>query len=120
MERVYHQDLKAADEAEESAIQEIEEKVLDIEKVALVPHLAWHFSDEGKAFDARILDADLWERIATGERFGYGDRMRVELRTSFSRDSKGRLNLERIIPKVINVEHAAQPQQPLWPDRLEE
>jgi hypothetical protein len=30
-------------------IQEIEEKVLDIEKAALVPHLSWNFSDEGSA-----------------------------------------------------------------------
>jgi hypothetical protein len=54
-------DLKSADEAEESAIQEVEEKVLDIEKAALVPHLSWHFSDEGSAFDARIQDAALWK-----------------------------------------------------------
>jgi len=54
VETVRQSDLKSADEAEESAIQEVEEKVLDIEKAALVPHLSWHFSDEGSAFDARI------------------------------------------------------------------
>jgi len=52
VETVRQSDLKSADEAEESAIQEVEEKVLDIEKAALVPHLSWHFSDEGSAFDA--------------------------------------------------------------------
>jgi hypothetical protein len=116
IETVSKADLKAADDAEESAIQEVEEKVLDIEKAALVPHLSWHFSDEGSAFDARIQDPALWERVAKGERFGYGDRMRVELRTTFHRDSRGRLNLERTIPKVIDVEHATQPQPQLFPD----
>lgn len=116
VETVRQSDLKSADEAEESSIQEVEEKVLDIEKAALVPHLSWHFSDEGSAFDARIHDPELWERVAKGERFGYGDRMRVELRTTFHRDSRGRLNLERTIPKVIDVEHAPQPQPKLWQD----
>lgn len=46
VETVRQSDLKSADEAEESAIQEVEEKVLDIEKAALVPHLSWHFSDD--------------------------------------------------------------------------
>jgi DNA-binding transcriptional ArsR family regulator len=116
VETVSQSDLKSADEAEEGAIQEVEEKVLDIEKVALVPHLSWHFSDDGSAFDARIQDPALWERVARGERFGYGDRMRVELRTTFHRDSGGRLNLERTIPRVIEVEHAIQPQPKLWSD----
>ena len=120
VETVRQSDLKSADEAEESAIQEVEEKVLDIEKAALVPHLSWHFSDEGSAFDARIQDATLWERVAKGERFGYGDKMRVELRTTFHRDSRGRLNLERTIPKVIEVEHASQPQPLLWKDDTEQ
>ena len=116
VERVRQSDLKAADEAEEAAILEVEAKVLDIEKAALLPHLSWHFSDEGSAFDARIQDPVLWDRVAKGERFGYGDRMRVELRTSFHRDARGRLNLERTIPRVIDVEHATQSQTPLWPD----
>jgi hypothetical protein len=116
VETVRQSDLKSADEAEESAIQEVEEKVLDIEKAALVPHLSWHFSDDGSAFDARIQDPALWERVAKGERFGYGDRMRVELRTTFNRDVRGRLNLERTIPRVINVEHATRPQPRLWSD----
>ncbi len=116
VETVRQSDLKSADAAEESAIQEVEEKVLDIEKAALVPHLSWHFSDDGTAFDARIQDPTLWERVANGERFGYGDRMRVELRTTFHRDSRGRLNLERTIPRVIEVEHATQPQPKLWSD----
>jgi hypothetical protein len=120
IETVSQGDLKTADDAEEAAILEIEEKVLDIEKAALLPHLSWHFSDEGIAFDARIQDPVLLERVARGERFGYGDRMRVELRTTFFRDSKGRLNLERTIPRVINVEHASQPQASLWNDREEE
>lgn len=62
----------------------------------------------------------LWERVAKGERFGYGDCTRVELITTFSWDSKGRLSLERTIPRVIDVEHAIQPQANLWSDREEE
>jgi hypothetical protein len=114
IESVTSRDLRLADEAEVSAIQEVEEKTLDIEKAALVPHLAWHFSDAGKSFDAKIHDIDLWARIASGERFGLGDRMRVELRTSFFRDATGRLNIERVIPHVIEVEHATPIQRNLW------
>jgi hypothetical protein len=46
--------------------------------------------------------------------------MRVELRTTLHRDSSGRLNLERTIPKVIEVEHASQPQPLLWKDDTEQ
>lgn len=77
-------------------------------------------SDELRTLRQKIKIAVLWERVARGERFGYGDRMRVELRTTFSRDSKGRLNLERTIPRVIDVEHAIQPQANFWNDREEE
>lgn len=65
---------------------------------------------------ATIRGSDASGRVAKGERFGYGDRMRVELRTTFHRDSRGRLNLERTIPKVIDVEHATQPQASLFSD----
>jgi hypothetical protein len=112
-------DLRDADEAEVDMIPEIEEKVLDIEKAALVPHLAWHFSDAEKSYDAKIHDVDLWARIAEGERFGLGDRMRVELHTTFSRDGAGRLTVERVIPKVIEVEHSTQHHRNLWSDGIE-
>jgi len=116
VESVTRADLMAADEAEVSAIVEVEEKVLDIEKAALVPHLQWHLSDEGKSFDAKIEDPTLWNRVAKGERFGYGDRMRVELRTTFERDVTGRLTVERVIRKVIDVEHPLPSQPKLWED----
>jgi hypothetical protein len=111
-------DLKLADEAEVSVIQEVEEKVLDIEKAALVPHLAWHFSDENGPFDEKIFDVDLWARIVAGERFGMGDRMRVELRTSYFRDATGRLTVERVIPKVFEVEHSTRIKRSLWSDDI--
>lgn len=114
IDSVTHRDLEEADEAEESSIPEVEEKVLNIEKAALLPHLAWHLSDQGKSFDAKIHDVDLWARIAKGERFGHGDRMRVELHTSFERNEAGRLTVERTIPKVIHVEHSTQRQPGLW------
>jgi hypothetical protein len=114
IDSVTSRDLQIADEAEVSAIEDVEEKTLDIEKAALVPHLAWHFSDAGKSFDAKIHDVELWARVASGERFGLGDRMRVELRTTFFRDATGRLNIERIIPHVIEVEHATPTQRDLW------
>ena len=117
IDSVNKKDLQAADEAEESAINEIEEKVLDIEKAALVPHLAWHFSDQGRSFDAKIHDVDLWARVAKAECFGLGDRMRVELHTQFARNEAGRLTVERVIPKVIEVEHSTQPQPRLWEER---
>ena len=113
IDSVTKQDLFAADQAESSAIQEIDERILNIEKVALMPHLAWHLSDAGGPFDAKIYDEELWERIAKGERFGFGDRLRVELRTTFSRDQAGRLTIERVIPRVLEVEHASPSQQQL-------
>jgi hypothetical protein len=112
-------DLKTADEAEVDMIPEVEEKILDIEKAALLPHLAWHFADNGKSYDAKIHDVDLWARIAEGERFGLGDRMRVELHTSSSRDATGRLTVERVIPKVIDVEHSTQHHRTLWSGGIE-
>jgi len=111
-------DLLAADTAEEGELPEIEEKVLDIEKAALLPHLAWHFRDGRTSFDAKIHDVDLWARVAQGERFGFGDTMRVQLHTSYSRDVTGRLTVERVIPKVIEVDHSTNSQRPLWLDEL--
>lgn len=112
-------DLKSADEAEVDMIPEVEEKILNIEKAALLPHLAWHFSDNGKSYDAKIHDVDLWARIAEGERFGLGDRMRVELHTTSSRDASGRLTVERVIPTVIEVEHSTQHHRTLWSEVTE-
>jgi hypothetical protein len=117
IESVSKRQLAAADDAQTSVIEERDEKTLDIEKAALVPHLAWHFSDGGKPFDAKIYDTRLWDRIVKGEKFGLGDRMRVVLKTSFFRDSAGRLTVEREIPEVLDVEHATVGQRGLlWPD----
>ena len=111
VERVDKSDLFAADEAELEEIVGQEEKTLDIQKAALVRHLAWHFSDAGYPFDAQIEDEKLWARVMEGERFGSGDRMRVVLKTTAKRDSTGRLRVERTIPEVLEVEHATKPQR---------
>ena len=93
VEKVYKNDLLEADTAEKQATELEEETSLEIEKVALLPHLAWHFSEQGKPFDAQIQDPQLWDRVAKGERFGYGDRMRVILRTTVEQNASGRFRL---------------------------
>jgi hypothetical protein len=105
VERVTKSDLLAADEAEMSDIMGEEERWLDIQKVALVRHLAWHFAGDGATFDAKIEDEKFWKRIENGERFGSGDRLQVRLRTSASRDRNGRLHVEYLITEVLDVGH---------------
>jgi hypothetical protein len=114
IETVTKRDLELADEAELTEMSGEEEKVLDIQKAALVRHLSWHFSDAGSTFDAQIDDDALWVRVTRGEKFGYGDRMRVVLKTTAKRDSTGRLRVERTIPTVLEVEHATNPQSQFW------
>ncbi len=54
IERVTKADLLEADAAELADLVEFEERWLDIQKVALLRHLAWHFAGEGQTFDAKI------------------------------------------------------------------
>jgi hypothetical protein len=116
IETVTKADLLAADDAELESIVKEEEKMLDIQKAALVPHLAWHFSDAGFTFDAKIQDPDLWAKVERGDRFGYGDRMHVILKTEATRDSSGSLKRERTIPKVFGIERAKNSQTLIWED----
>jgi hypothetical protein len=81
-----------------------EDKTLDIEKVSFFPRLAWHLSDGGKPFDAKIEDPTFWEQISAGHRFGYGDRIRVRLHTEAERDNNGRLRTTRTVTKVHFVD----------------
>jgi hypothetical protein len=92
------------------AIVSDEEKVLDIEKASFVPHLAWHLSDQGRPFDAKIEDPVLWQEVADGNRFGYGDRLHVILHTEAERESNGRLKLTRTVTKVHRIEKTSENQ----------
>ena len=115
IESVTKADLLAADEAQIDEIVGVEEKWLDIQKVALVRHLAWHFAADGATFDAKIEDEELWNKVEAGERFGAGDRLKVLLRTTASRDRNGRLHVEHLITEVQNVEHHRHTSQgDLW------
>jgi hypothetical protein len=117
IESVTKADLIAADEAQMDEIVGSEEKWLDIQKVALVRHLAWHFAGDGATFDAKIEDEKLWKRVEGGERFGFGDRLRVVLRTAATRDRNGRLHVEYLITEVLDVEHHHHTSQPgFWAD----
>ena len=116
IDRVSKADLLNADIAELDAEALEQDLVLNIEKIALLPHLAWHFSDAGISFDAKIDDEDFLARVHGGERFGYGDRMHVILRTIARRDASGRLLRERVIPTVLDVEHAGEAQGRLFGD----
>ncbi len=106
-------DLQAADEAEIDNLTQDEEVVLDIEKVAWRKNLAWHFNDGRTSFDAKIEDDGFWRSIAH-EAFSDGDRMRVHLRTTARRTRFGTLKVQRVIPKVISVDHARRRQGNLF------
>jgi hypothetical protein len=105
IERVTKADLHAADEAELQDLTHDEEIDLGIEKTVWRRNLAWHFRDGETSFDAKIDDDDFWKRIAGGEAFADGDRLRVHLRTTARRTRYGTLKVQREIPKVIDVEH---------------
>lgn len=111
VERVTKADLLAADAAEIEDIVEIEEKWLDVQKVALVRHLAWHFASDTLTFDARIDDEQHWMKVEAGERFGAGDRLQVVLKTTASRDRNGRLHVEHRILEVLDIRHQRRPTQ---------
>lgn len=113
IESVRKGDLQAADEAELQDTTRDEEIELDIEKTAWRRSLAWHFSDGQTSFDAKIEDDEFWEKIARGEAFAVGDRLKVHLQTTAHRDRDGRLRIQRVVPKVLNVEHARRKQQDL-------
>jgi hypothetical protein len=106
IETILKADVSAADAAEMDAIVSTEDKILDVEKASFVPHLAWHLSDHGKPFDAKIEDPILWDHVASGDRFGYGDRLHVTLHTEAERESNGRLRVTRIVSKVHLIERA--------------
>jgi hypothetical protein len=114
LELISKSDLRAADSAEMEAIIRTEDKVLDVEKASFVPHLAWHLSDHGKPFDAKIEDPALWNQIASGDRFGYGDRLHVTLHTEAERETNGRLRITRTVSKVHLIERASGVQTPLF------
>jgi hypothetical protein len=116
IERVSKSDLIAADEAELDALIKDEEITLDIQKAAWRRNLAWHFSDGRTSFDAKIEDDSFWKRIAQGEAFADGDRLRVHLRTTAQRKKHGRLKVQREIPVVLDTEHIKRRQPNLFDD----
>lgn len=116
IETVQKADLLAADEAEIQDITRDEEIELDIEKTAWRRDLAWHFSDGGIRFDAKIKDDGFWKRIEQGEAFAVGDRLRVHLQTTARRAPNGILKVQRVIPEVLSVDHARRNQPNLFGD----
>jgi hypothetical protein len=116
IETVSKEELFAADAAEMESIVREEERTLDITKAALLPDLAWRFSDGAESFDAKILDPQLWDQVERGERYGHGDKMHVILNTTAKRDQTGRLRRERTIPRVFSVTHATRIQAEIWTD----
>lgn len=116
IESVFKSDLQAADEAELQDIIKDEEALLDIEKTAWRPDLAWHFRYGPSSFDAKIEDNQFWEKIQRGEAFSAGDRLRVHLRTTAHRTEDGRLRVQRVIPRVFEVEHERRKQRKLFGD----
>jgi len=87
---------------------------MDIEKSAWRRDLAWHLNDGRISFDAKIEDDKFWKRIAEGEAFAEGDRLRVHLQTTARRTAQGKLKVERKIPSVIDVEHVRSKQGKIW------
>jgi hypothetical protein len=114
IESVFKSDLHAADEAELQDTIKDEEALLDIEKTAWRRSLAWHFRHGGVSFDAKIEDDSFWKDIERGEAFAVGDRLRVHLRTTAHRTEDGHLRVQRVIPKVLEVEHVRRKQRDLF------
>lgn len=114
LEVVTKGDLLAADAAEMAAVITDEDRTLDIEKVSFFPHLAWHLSDQGKAFDAKIDDLEFWKTVEEGDRFGMGDKLHVHLHTEAERDANGKLSTSRIITKVHYIQRASGEQIKLF------
>ena len=59
----------------------------------------WRFYDGQTSFNAAVEDKGFIERVNSGERFGKGDVLVVELYIVQS-ESKGRLKTERVVKKV--------------------
>jgi hypothetical protein len=78
--------------------------------------VAWHFRDKDVSFDAKIDDRKFWKRIDEGEAFAGGDRLRVHLQTTARRTPFGRVKVERVIPRVIDVTHIRNRQTKLFED----
>ncbi len=114
IESINKADVQAADEAELQDVTRDEEVELAIEKAAWRRSLAWHFSNGQTSFDAKIEDDSFWQDIQRGEAFSAGDRLRVHLRTTAHRARDGTLKIQRIIPKVLDVEHARHKQPNLF------
>ncbi len=116
IESVSKKDLLAADDGEIEDLTKDEEIDLDIEKCAWRQDLAWHFRDKDVSFDAKIDDRKFWKRIDEGEAFAGGDRLRVHLQTTARRTPFGRVKVERVIPRVIDVTHIRNRQTKLFED----
>ena len=114
IDSVQKADLQAADDAELQDITKDEEVELDIEKAAWRRHLAWHFNNGQTSFDAKIEDDAFWEDIQRGEAFAVGDRLKVHLKTTAHRTRDGVLKIQRVVPKVLGVEHARRKQEDLF------
>jgi hypothetical protein len=68
---------------DDSINYEISETFLQIESISFKESNKWKFSNGSIIFNAQILDANFLERIDNGDlRFGKGDILKVQLRTS--------------------------------------
>jgi hypothetical protein len=76
-----------------------ENVLLQIESAVFKDDNKWRFHDGASGFYAQIMDVDFVERINSGERFGKGDVLVVDLRRIQSITDNG-LKLEYVIEKV--------------------
>lgn len=74
-------------------------QALTIESAVFVEGNKWRFYDGQTSFNAAVEDQGFIDRVNSGERFGKGDILVVELYIVQS-ESKGRLKTERVVKKV--------------------
>jgi len=94
--------------AEDLITEQTMEMALTVESAVFKEGNKWRFSDGQTSFSAPIEDNAFIERIDSGERFGKGDILVVDLYISQS-ERKGRLVTERIVKRV--KEHRIPGQQ---------
>jgi hypothetical protein len=85
----------------EDRIESSSEAVLQVESVVFTAGKQWRFSDGSATFSALVEDPNFTLAVEQGLiRFAHNDLLRVDLRTTQTRDAAGKLRTERVVTRV--------------------